>query len=91
MKQIYEFEQYCPPALNENMIRTKLEQRKLRLQAALIAFAGILIQMVLMMAGCSVMNEYPVITGICLLYVILSATGGGVLAIVYTRKGGLSL
>lgn len=91
MKQIYNFEQHNPPILNENMLRTKLEQRKLRWQMALITFASILIQAVLVMLGVSTIKEFPIIAYICTLYVICSTTGGSILAIVYTRKGGLSL
>ena len=47
MKQIYDFEQYNPPALNERIIREKIEKKKLRLQTVLIAFAGILIQIII--------------------------------------------
>lgn len=91
MKQIYDFERHNPPVLNENMLRTELEQRKLRWQTAWIAFAGILVQAVLLMLGFFTLNEYPFITSLCILYVIFSTTSGSVLAIVYTRKGGLSL
>lgn len=91
MKQIYDFEQHSPPVLNENMLRAKMEQRKLRWQTAWIAFAGILVQAVLVLLGFFTINEYPIITALCIIYVILSTTGGSVLAIVYTRKGGLSL
>ena len=91
MKQIYEFEKNNPPALNESMLRNKMEQRKLRLQTALIAFASILIQAVLVMLGFFTFEEYRFLSAICIIYVILSTTGGGVLAIVYTRKGGLTI
>ena len=91
MKQIYDFEQHKPPVLNENMLRIEMEQRKLRWQTAWIAFAGILLQAVLVLLGFFTMDEYPIITALCIIYVILSTTGGSVLAIVYTRKGGLSL
>ena len=91
MKQIYNFEQHTPPVLNENMLRTKMEQRKLRWQMALIAFASISIQVVLVMLGVFTIKEFPIISYICTFYVIFSTTGGSVLAIVYTRKGGLSL
>ena len=91
MKQIYNFEHHKPPVLNENMLRAELERRRLRWQTALIAVAGILIQALLIVLGLCNMNDYPLITAACLLYVILSTTGGSVLAIICTRKGGLSL
>lgn len=91
MKQIYNFEQQKPPVLNENMLRAELERRRLRWQTALIAVAGILIQVLLILLGLVTKNEYPMITAACLIYVVLSTTGGSVLAIVCTRKGGLTL
>ena len=91
MNQIYNFEQYKPPVLNENMLRSELERRRLRWQTTLIAVAGILIQILLVLFGFVTKNEYPVITVACLIYVVFSVTGGSVLAIVYTRKGGLTL
>lgn len=91
MKQIYYFEQYNPPVLNENMLRAKMEKCKLQRQTACIVFASILVQAVLVMLGFYTMNEYPIITVICMVYVILSTTGGSVLAILYTGKGGLVL
>lgn len=91
MNQIYNFEQYKPPVLNENMLRAELERRRLRWQTALIAVAGILIQVLLILVGFVTKNEYPIITVVCLIYVVISITGSSVLAIVYTRKGGLTI
>ena len=87
MHQIYDFEQHNPPVLNENMLRAELEQRRLRWQTALIAAAGILLLVAAAMLGFLVLEEYPWITALCLAYVLFSATGGGVLAVVVTKKG----
>ena len=89
MKQIYNFEQYKPPVLNENMLRAELERRRLCWQAALIAVAGILLLISAAMLGFLVLEDYPWITVLCLAYVLFSATGGSVLAIVVTKKGGI--
>ena len=91
MKHIYNFEQHKPPVLNENMLRSELERRRLRWQTALIAVAGILFQVLLILVGFVTKNEYPIITVVCLIYVVISITGSSVLAIVYTRKGGLTI
>lgn len=90
MKQIYNFEQHKPPVLNENMLRAELERRRLRWQTALIALAGILLQAVVAMVGLLVMNDYPMLTILCLGYTVVSVTGGSVIAVVTTRKGGIS-
>ena len=89
MKQIYNFEQYKPPVLNENMLRAALERRALRCQTALIAVAGILLLITAAMLGFLVLEDYPWITVLCLAYVLFSATGGSVLAVVVTKKGGV--
>ena len=89
MKQIYNFEQQKPPVLNENMLRAELERRRLRWQTALIAVAGILLLIVTALIGYLVLEDYPWITVLCLAYVLFSATGGSVLAIVATKKGGV--
>ena len=91
MKQIYDFEQHQPPVLNENMLRAEAERRRLRWQTALIALAGILMQVLLVALGIFVQFDYPVITVICFAYVVLSTTGGSVLAVVCTRRGGCLL
>ena len=89
MKQIYNFEQHKPPVLNENMLRAELERRRLRWQTALVAVASILLLIVTALIGYLVLEDYPWITVLCLAYVLFSATGGSVLAIVATKKGGV--
>ena len=91
MKQIYNFEQHKPPVLNENMLRTELERCKLRWQTALLALAGILLQVVAVLLGYSAIDWYPWISAICFAYVIVSSTGCGVIAVAYSRKGGIDV
>lgn len=88
MKQIYDFERYTLPVLNENMLRRKLERRRLQWQTALFALAGILMQIVAALFGYAAVDWYPWLSVICFGYVIVSATGGAVVALVYSRKGG---
>lgn len=90
MKQIYNFEQHKPPVLNENMLRAELERRRLRWQTALLALAGILLQIVVILFGYSAIDWYPWISAICFGYVIISTTGCGVVAVAYSRKGGIT-
>ena len=90
MKQIYNFEQHHPPALNENMIRAEIEKRKLRLQTALLVFAGLLLQVVIALFGYSALDWYPWVTALCFGYIIISSTGCGIIAVVYSRKGGIA-
>lgn len=90
MKQIYNFEQHEPPVQNENMLRAELERRRLRWQTALVALAGILMQAVVVLIGLRAMADYLWLTMVCLSYTVVSVTGGSVLAVVATRKGGIS-
>ncbi len=91
MKQIYDFEQNNPPVLNENMLRRELERRKVQRQTMVLAAAGILLQVVLLLFGVVSAVSYPVTAVICFIYVLVSAAGSGVIAVVCTRKGGIVL
>lgn len=90
MKQIYNFEQHKPPMVNENMLRAELERRRLRWQTALLALAGILLQIVVALFGYSAIDWYPWLSAVCFGYVIISTTGCGVIAVAYSRKGGIT-
>lgn len=90
MKQIYDFERYAPPVLNENVLRREMERRKLKWQTTLFALAGILVQIVAVLFGYAAVDWYPWLSGICFGYVIVSMTGGAVVAVVYSRKGGIT-
>lgn len=91
VKQIYNFEQHNPPVLNESMLRTEMERRKLHWQTALLAVAGLLLQVVIALLGYSAIDWYPWASVICFGYVIVSTTGGGVITIAYSRKGGKTI
>ncbi len=91
MKQIYNFEQNSPPVLNENMLQQKAEERKLQWQTALIAVAAILMQAIIVIVGVNALDFYPALAALSFIYVIISTTGCGVLAVVCTRKGGKSI
>ena len=88
MKQIYAFEQRTPPVLNEQMLRAELERRKLRIQTAVAVLAGFLLMIAAVLLGYSAIDWYPVLSLLCFGYIMIAATGGGVIAIVYSRKGG---
>ena len=90
MKLTYHFDQYNPPILNENMIHCEIERRKLHRQTTLLVLAGILLQVVVALFGYSAMDWYPWISMICFGYVIVSTTGCGVIAVAYSRKGGIT-
>lgn len=91
MKQIYNFEQYNPPVLNENILRTKQDRRNANVQAAILVIASILFLSVIMIFGLTALEWYPWITVLCFGYVLISVTGGGIIAVICTRKGGLTI
>ena len=88
MKQIYDFEQRTPPVLNEQMLRTELERRKLRVQPTVAVLAGFLLMIAAVLLGYSAIDWYPVLSLLCFGYIITAAPGGGVIAVIYSRKGG---
>lgn len=90
MRQIYDFEQYNPPVLNENMLRRELEKRQLRRQLILLAVAAVLSQAVMIMLGILTREIQPLISSICFGYVAVSVAGSAVIAVVYSYrdKGG---
>ena len=88
MKQIYNFETKQPPVLNESMLRTELEKRRLRRQTTLAALSGILIQLVVLLVALLLTEYSPFLSLVCVAYVIFSATGGTVVAILMHSSNG---
>lgn len=88
MKQIYNFESKNPPILNESMLRAELHKRQLHCQTTITAIAGILTQIVVLLAA-FFLAEYSVFLAIgCVIYVVLSATGGTIVAIFMNSTAG---
>ena len=88
MKQFYNFELKEPPVLNESMLRTELEKRRLRRQTTIAALAGILMQIVLLLCAVLLAKEYIILSIACVAYVIFSATGGTIIAIFIHSSAG---
>ena len=86
MKQIYNFEKNNPPCLNERYLRKEAERRKLQRQTILLTIASILSQMVVLLFGILMWQIQPVITFVCILYVLTSTFSGSVLMIAFTKK-----
>lgn len=87
MNQIYNFEQYEPPIINENMIKARLEKKRVVRNAAIVAAAGVLLQMMTLVLGVLAYSQYPVITFLCVTYVVVSMVSASVISIVYSKKG----
>ena len=86
MKQLYAFENKTPPVINENMLKAKIEKKKIQRQTALLAAGGILLQIAVILLGLLAFNAHPWVTLFCIIYVLLSATGSSVLAVVFAKK-----
>ena len=91
MKQIYSFDNGNPPALNEAMLRETLEKRRLQKQTALLAIAGILLQLVFLIYGLLVFQTAPQISMLCFGYIFISLVGSAFIVLAYVRKGGFAL
>ena len=88
MNQIYNFEAKEAPVLNESMLRAELEKRQLRCQTAMAAIAGILIHIVLLLCAVLLAKDYIVLSVLCVAYVIFSATGAAIIAIIINSSIG---
>ena len=88
MKQIYNFEQAQPPVLNERTIRSQIEKRRLHMRTALVALAAILLLVAMTLLGFLAYETYPWITLFCFIYALVSTTGGSIVAVIFTHKGG---
>lgn len=88
MKQLYNFESKNPPPLSESMLRTELAKRQLHRQTTITAIAGILTQVALLLCAFLLADISPFLAVCCIIYVILSATGGTVIAIIMHSRTG---
>ncbi len=88
MKQVFDFEQFTPPVLNERLLRRELEKRAERRRTVLLAAAGALFQVLFILLGLLCWNTFPALTLACIGFAVASAAGSGVIAIVYVQKGG---
>jgi len=88
VKQIYDFEKYNPPAINENILKNEMKKRNTQKQVIMLAVAAVLVQICVVMFGFMCAKIYPVILIMCGIYVFVSFLGGAAIAAVYVRKGG---
>ena len=89
MKQTFDFEQFDPPILNENILRRKLEKRAER-RTVLLTVAGALFQAVFVLLGLLCWSTAPALALACIGFAIVSMVGSGVITIIYAQRGGAS-
>ena len=87
MNQIYDFEQYEPPIINENILNARLEQKKTARNAILTGIAVLLMQVLVLTMGYLLYNKYPLLTLLCVTYVVFSVISGSIISIIYSKKG----
>ena len=88
MKQIYNFESTNPPVCNEAMLEEKLKKRQLHRQTTLAAISGVLTQLIVLLCAFLLADTAPFLALCCVAYVIFTATGSTVIAIlIHSRTG----
>ena len=88
MKQTFDFEQFDPPILNENILRRELEKRAERWRTILLTIAGALFQAVFVLLGLLCWSTAPALALACVGFAIVSVVGSGVITIIYAQRGG---
>ena len=90
MKQTFDFEQFDPPALNERILRRKLEKRAERRRTVILAVAGALFQALFILLGLLCWSNAPAAALACIGFAAVSMVGSGVITIIYAQRGGVS-
>lgn len=88
MKQTFDFEQFDPPILNENLLRRELEKRAERRRTVLLTIAGALLQAAFILLGLLYWSTAPALALACIGFAIVSMVGSGVITIIYAQRGG---
>jgi len=86
MNPAFDFDRHDPPHLSERALRAQLGQRRVRRQAALLACAGLLAQVALVLGGLMALERFPLLAGACFGYVLLATVGGSVVAAVFSSR-----
>ncbi len=89
--QIYRFEQFTPPALNEHTLRMELERRQLRRRAMLSALGGLLWLFALALAAVWLRGISPALSTLCGAYVGCAAVGAAVIALIFRKRRRLAV
>lgn len=88
MKQIYRFDGIQPPAVSEKTLRAEIERRKAQKQIMFLALAGVLAELCLLVTALILQSVNIVLSMICIAYVCIAISGGGIIAIIFAHKRG---
>lgn len=83
-----DFTAASPPVLTRAMLEEELERRRLHGQTALLALAGSLLEGCFLLAAFLLWRDCPVLATACAAGTAGSLTGGGILAVICTARGG---
>lgn len=86
MNQIYHFDSYSPPVLNEAMLRRERERRRQQRSVAAAAVGGTLILLCLLTLALLLFPIAPQVSIILSLYLTLSVMGAGAVALVFLKQ-----
>ena len=86
MNLTFDFEAHRPPVLTERMLREEADRRRLRRQPLILTLAALATQVILVILGLILAPTQPMAALVCLGYVCLSATGGGLAALIYQKE-----
>lgn len=87
MRQTCDFERFDPPALTEKSLRRELERREQRRRTVLLALAGALLELALVLLGLLYLEFFPALGLGCICSAVVSMAGSGAVAIVFVQKG----
>lgn len=86
MNQIYYFDSYSPPLLNEAMLRRERERRREQWAIAAVATGGVLILLCLLTLAFFLFPVAPKAAIVLSVYLTLSVMGAGVVALVFVSQ-----
>ena len=86
MNLTFDFEAHRPPVLTEGMLQEEADRRRLRRQTLILTLAALATQVILVFLGLILAPAQPMLALVCLGYVCLSATGGGLAALIFQKE-----
>lgn len=86
MSQIYRFDCVQPPVLSKKTLYAELERRKMQRQAAILAVAGILVYLCLIVTAIGLYHVNVYLSIICVCYIFIAMWGGVAIAVVFIKK-----
>lgn len=86
MNQIYHFDSYSPPVLNEAMLRRERERRRQQRAVAAATVGGALTLLCLLAMALLLFPIAPQVSLILSVYLTLSVMGAGAVALVFLKQ-----